>query len=332
MRSSPWYRCPVGRRETVLSRSAWAAAILLLPTCGRLGFGEVARNDAPASTIADATVPVFDATSIDAVAIDASNDVDGDGVANAVDNCPTVANANQHDEDGDGVGDVCDLCPHIAEIGAVDSDGDGVGDACDPNPNTAGDSVVAFLPFDGTSLPAGWTTFVQAGAGWSVSNDDLQISLDSANVAAFTFPSPVGSSVVVEATFTLDAIAPVIDDKVRDLSIVDHYTGPIATENCFFMGPLYTPDNGPTAQLQMLQITDGSNPGTLNFPPPNYADVLDTGVLYDLRYTRNGTRRTIESLTPDVLTSTLDFTGSGDGIGVRVRGVTARIHYIVLID
>ena len=38
----------------------------------------------------------------------ASDDQDGDGVANAEDNCPTRANARQRDWDDDGRGDVCD--------------------------------------------------------------------------------------------------------------------------------------------------------------------------------------------------------------------------------
>ncbi len=38
-------------------------------------------------------------------------DKDGDGIANADDNCPSVANPDQADGDNDGVGDVCDACP-----------------------------------------------------------------------------------------------------------------------------------------------------------------------------------------------------------------------------
>ena len=42
-------------------------------------------------------------------------DVDGDGIGDSLDNCPTIANANQADGDGDGVGDVCDNCVSVAE-------------------------------------------------------------------------------------------------------------------------------------------------------------------------------------------------------------------------
>jgi hypothetical protein len=68
------------------------------------------------------------------------DDVDGDGVTNAVDNCPDVPNPLQADEDGDAEisgGDACDLCPHqgapAAGTAHADVDQDGVGDDCDPS-------------------------------------------------------------------------------------------------------------------------------------------------------------------------------------------------------
>ena len=39
------------------------------------------------------------------------NDIDGDGVPNATDNCPHAANPDQADNDADGKGDACDPCP-----------------------------------------------------------------------------------------------------------------------------------------------------------------------------------------------------------------------------
>ena len=77
------------------------------------------------------------------------NDVDGDLVLNAQDNCPEAYNPTQADVDGDGVGNVCDPtydsdgdgffdtgeprdnCPPVANPDQADSNGNGVGDPCD---------------------------------------------------------------------------------------------------------------------------------------------------------------------------------------------------------
>jgi Tol biopolymer transport system component len=79
------------------------------------------------------------------------SDGDLDGIPDAADNCPNVANPSQVDSDHDGIGDACDPtplpdrdgdgiadnadnCPDVANATQTDSDHDGIGDACDPTP------------------------------------------------------------------------------------------------------------------------------------------------------------------------------------------------------
>jgi hypothetical protein len=100
-------------------------------------------------------------------------DRDSDGVPDAVDNCPDVANPGQHDEDDDGHGDVCDNCPHVENPDQRSEDGDEVGDACDPFPNAGDDTIVLFDGFNGTTRAAAW----QVGLGsdtWTVSDGALR--------------------------------------------------------------------------------------------------------------------------------------------------------------
>jgi len=93
-----------------------------------------------------------------------ASDLDGDGVCDPADNCPTVANADQADADGDGVGDACDNCVNAANPrvtpdaptflganpwatltgGQRDDDHDGYGNRCDAKfPGTTGTAVGA---------------------------------------------------------------------------------------------------------------------------------------------------------------------------------------------
>ncbi|WP_051097204.1 FG-GAP-like repeat-containing protein [Spirosoma panaciterrae] len=73
-------------------------------------------------------------------------DSDGDGVPDASDNCPSVANPLQEDADGDGVGDVCDNCPSVANRNQADSDHDGIGDVCDLCPNGPVSLTIGTIP------------------------------------------------------------------------------------------------------------------------------------------------------------------------------------------
>jgi hypothetical protein len=105
----------------------------------------------------------------------------GDGVGDACDNCPEVANEDQADRNDDNQGDVCDdededdvldvldNCPDDSNAGQADCDRDGLGDACDvqgdgdddgvpdecdncvetPNPDQANSDVAEFECADG---------------------------------------------------------------------------------------------------------------------------------------------------------------------------------------
>jgi hypothetical protein len=65
------------------------------------------------------------------VSDDSGPDLDQDGIEDADDNCPSVANVDQFDVDLDGFGDQCDNCPNDTNIDQANGDGDALGNACD---------------------------------------------------------------------------------------------------------------------------------------------------------------------------------------------------------
>jgi len=96
----------------------------------------------PQSFIIDGLTLKITSLTLESCAID--GDIDGDGVPDGEDNCPSAANTDQLntdgdvegnacdiDDDGDGWADVDDNCSLVANPQQEDADGDLVGDACD---------------------------------------------------------------------------------------------------------------------------------------------------------------------------------------------------------
>ena len=93
-------------------------------------------------------------------------DADNDGVGDLCDDCETEDNPAQTDADEDGFGDLCDNCPALHSINQDDTDGDGVGDVCDSCPEV--------------DAPAGVDAF-----GRSLGTMDLDCDVDANDLALF---------------------------------------------------------------------------------------------------------------------------------------------------
>lgn len=137
-------------------------------------------------------------------------DADGDGIPDAVDNCPATANVDQADLDGDNIGDICDddrdgdtilngvdNCPDTANTDQNDADGDGIGDLCD----------IECFDFDSTNVPldipdntpsgVNSSTLVNEAATVNSVTVSLNITHTFVGDLTITLTSPAGTTVVL---------------------------------------------------------------------------------------------------------------------------------------
>ncbi|HTM20916.1 MAG TPA: amidohydrolase family protein, partial [Kofleriaceae bacterium] len=182
-----------------------------------------------------------------------ATDADGDGIADASDDCPSVFNpvrpidgGAQPDDDGDGTGDACDEtplaidldgdtvanltddCPFTANTNQADADGDDKGDACDacpdtPNPDgicmvSVPDVTIATVQNGGMS--AGSTVTIQDAVVTGKNNYEIWVQDPSAGAAWSGVRVYKGSSPGVT-----------IGDKVDVTGVITEYHGETELED-----------------------------------------------------------------------------------------------------
>jgi hypothetical protein len=246
--------------------------------------------------------------------VDAQVDRDHDGIVDAVDNCPEVANASQVDEDSDGLGDVCDPCPPFTDN--QDSDGDEVGDACDPNPAVAGDKLVAFEGFQ-DALSGSWTvmgTFTMTGGEGVLSATDTSTSL-------LTRPSPASARVEIRAAFAIDSIT-ATGLNLGSISVIERMQ----------------PNADKSVTCQLAGLADGAQELVRIFDTASSAEVASgnyafaAGEAKELRLGRDGTSYTCSVTSPTAhLQGTAVFAPASPQIGLRVHGAVARWRWVMLV-
>jgi len=101
-----------------------------------------------------------------------------------------------HDEDGDGIPDATDFCPHIADAINADADGDGVGDVCDPQPTVAQQSWFLFAPMTGAEPFTPGTS-----ATWTMNADDWQYGVSTTGTTLAHIEMELNVDIWVGLTF-----------------------------------------------------------------------------------------------------------------------------------
>ncbi|MFO0595464.1 MAG: thrombospondin type 3 repeat-containing protein [Myxococcaceae bacterium] len=130
MRLSPWF--PVVAVLSLVAAPAFAQlGNGVNPECLGSNCGSPKEEGGGCGCGCGCGCSVWVAYTDDGKTLSYTDDADGDGKSDDVDNCPFATNRDQLDGDGDGVGDSCDNCAALSNFNQLDTDGDASGDVCD---------------------------------------------------------------------------------------------------------------------------------------------------------------------------------------------------------
>jgi Thrombospondin type 3 repeat len=261
--------------------------------CGRVGFGLFRGGDATGDDDAPA------------------NDADGDGIANAVDNCPDVANPDQADEDGDALGDACDPCPPFAAT--ADADADGIPDACDPYPNAPGDAIVLFDGFDATPTAA------LVEGTWTFSNGTARVTSSLNALAAVTWPQ-TGAKLTVMAHATIDEMFGNL--VARPVGVAQNVR--LGTADAIMCVFGIDPSNS-----QVFALADNKTTAALDNEPATAGVGADT----TFSFRQTGTSYACDgSGAATTLSATSNLSVTPNQVGVFTRSASATFDWVMIVE
>ena len=207
-------------------------------------------------------------------------DYDGDGVPNATDNCPLVANPTQVDSDADGLGDACDSISANLSISKTDSpDPAAIGSSLtysitinNTGPNTASGVVMTDeLPSEVSFVSATPTQGTCTGAATVICNIGTLANGASAAVTIVVTPmsggvitntASVGSNITDPdsanntSTTTTTVTAPEI--TIRDASLAE----PVAGQSSMIFTVVLSVAPASSVSVNFQTSDGGSNPAT----------------------------------------------------------------------
>lgn len=249
-----------------------------------------------------------------------AGDRDGDGVPDAMDNCPDIKNLDQGNEDGDRFGDACDPCPPVADNAPKDTDGDGVADACDPNPQTPGDRIELFEGFH-HGLPS-WAR----STSWAPAADAVRVTAAEDSVEFLVPPTPSPDHITLSASVVIESVIDGGDDDI-DLVAPEDVSSDSGLD-C----ELYQPPSGSGGRR--VALFDDFDLGGNAFASQPWA--WSTGTAYTVALTRLGQSYRCTATEPagtphTVSGSSKSTAGPQPSTVVRAYGLTARINWVMVV-
>lgn len=255
--------------------------------------------------------------------VDAPSDRDDDGVPDAIDRCPDLADPRQHDEDEDGVGDGCDNCPHLANPDQADAlEGathDGIGDACDPNPDALGDQVMWFDAFDDGELDPRWALSI--GDAW-VEADDALVQATGTGLHILAAPGVTGQRLTAEVGLTITSSQPNVQ---RGFDLGLDYTSEQSAVLCAWRN-LAAVSSGDALVIELRPVT-AVTLGMATAPA-----IVESSQRIRARRTLTGTVAGVRCELVDRTNLGAGTTVVPGGLAFRVTNLGVRVEYLMVYD